>query len=667
MPEGLLPPVLVELRANITDFKAKMGEARTDIAKTADSTSFDKLATVGKAALMGVAGAAVGVGAVALKMADAWEQSHARLITAVHNLNENFSSIEGPLGSVEKKMEGFGFTNADVENAVARLAPATGSTSKAISEMALAADIAKARHMSLEDATQLLVKVQTGHVALLGRLGINVKDANGKLLDQDAAMKRLADTYGGAAKNNAETFAGKMQALKASSEDIAKNIGVALIPILEKAATVTADVIKWFEKHRTVAIALGIVVGGALLVAIGAYVVSMAAAAVATIAATWPILAIIAAVAAVAVGVGYLATHWREVWAEIQQLVGAAVDWIKSHFYVLVTIVGLPVVALYELYTHWSQIWAAITGVLSSAWNAIVNFFTSLPGNIVNGLESAAPAILAWWITLPIRILGLLASAAIWLVETGVHIIEGLAHGVEVGAVLLWNWYTSLPGRILSLLAAAGSWLLNTGIDILKGLVNGAEQGAIALWNWYTSLPGRIVGAIGDVGSWLLQTGKDLISGLIHGIESMAGNLANSVVNTVKNAVPGPIKSLLGISSPSKLMMEYGGYVMEGLRLGIVNEQGRLAGDVARVANTVTRLGSFNLGVSGNVLSGASGGAVASLGFATAVSGGTTVNVGGITVLQQPGEDSAALARRIRDELRNYARNNQTAVPVGLR
>jgi hypothetical protein len=62
-----------------------------------------------------------------------------------------------------------------------------------------------------------------------------------------------------------------------------------------------------------VTIPLAAAIGGVLLVAIGAYTVSMATAAIATIAATWPLLLVVAAVALVGAGIAILVMHWNQV------------------------------------------------------------------------------------------------------------------------------------------------------------------------------------------------------------------------------------------------------------------------------------------------------------------------------------------------------------------
>jgi hypothetical protein len=48
----MLPPVFVELRANIREFSAKMGEARAEMHETeaASKTTFTKMASIGKGA-----------------------------------------------------------------------------------------------------------------------------------------------------------------------------------------------------------------------------------------------------------------------------------------------------------------------------------------------------------------------------------------------------------------------------------------------------------------------------------------------------------------------------------------------------------------------------------------------------------------------------------------
>jgi hypothetical protein len=406
----MLPPVFVELKANISEFTTAMGEARNEVASLEKQGvgSFDKLAAFGKASLFAIGTAAVGVGTLSLHMADQFEQSHAKLETALKNAGSSFEEFQTPIGDAQKKMEQYGFTNAQTQEALANLTTALKDPKKALDDVALAADLAKFKHIDLADAATVVARAQEGNLRALKQLGIDlpvsasgaakleaaniklgkatddassylakhsdalstsskyhdayekllgkVEDAQKKVNDQSTAgekiIKGLSDAIGGQASASAETFAGKMAALKAQSEDVAKNIGMALIPILEKLMTAIKDVVDWFGKHKVIAEALGIVIGTVLVAAIGAYLVSLTTAAVesavgfATMVAGWASTAAAATAAGIATAIAsggitlviagivaaviFLATHWKESWETMKSVAEAVWHFIES-------------------------------------------------------------------------------------------------------------------------------------------------------------------------------------------------------------------------------------------------------------------------------------------------------------------------------------------------
>jgi hypothetical protein len=400
---SMLPPVFVELKANVSEFTTAMGEARTQVASLENKSvsSFDKLATFGKAALFGLGTAAVGVGALGVKMAEEFETSHAKLQAALKNSGTTFDAYATQIGDAQKHMEQFGFTNAQTQEALANMTTALKDPKKALDDLSLAADLAKFKHIDLASAATAVARAQEGNLRALKALGIDLPiaatnaaslakahdalakatdnatafinthaaayvegtkayDQYQKLLDkvtsaQDAVnvkasagteiMKGLADAIGGQAATQAETFSGKMAALKAQSEDVAKNIGMALIPILEKLVSAIKDVVDWFGKHKVVAEALGVVIGTVLVASIGAYLYSLGAAAAASVVhfaemiSGWVGLGaaedvatagaigfniatggIVLAIGAVIAAVVLLATHWRETWDMIKRI-----------------------------------------------------------------------------------------------------------------------------------------------------------------------------------------------------------------------------------------------------------------------------------------------------------------------------------------------------------
>ena len=405
---SMLPPVFVELQANVSQFTAAMGEARTEMTsvEAQGTSSFDKLAGFGKAALFGLGAAAVGVGVMGVEMADTFEASHAKLETALKNAGSSFDQFSSQIDVAQKSMEAYGYTNAQTQEALANLTTATKDPKKALDDLSLAADLAKYKHIDLADAATAVARASEGNTRALKQLGIDLpvastnaaqlakaNDALSAATDKASAflkvhsdavdssskyhaayetllgkvsaaqqavndkssagteiMKGLADAIGGQAAAQAETFSGKMQALKATSEDVAKNIGMALIPILEQLALAIKSVIDWFTQHKAIAEAVGIVIGTVLVAAIGAYLVSLGQAAVES---TINFAKMIA---------GWVATGAAATAAGIETAIATGG---------LTIAIGLVVAAIAYLATHWSQTWDAIKSVTEGAWHFI--------------------------------------------------------------------------------------------------------------------------------------------------------------------------------------------------------------------------------------------------------------------------------------------------------
>lgn len=291
---GFLPPVVAKLVADISGFKAGMADARSEMDKTA--AAHQKLAQTAKVAGGLIVAAAVPVAVAAVHMADAYEEAHARFQNAVKNTGGTLRTFQGQIDAVERKLTSLGFSNTEAESALATLTRASGSTTKALRDIALAADIARARNISLQSATDLLAKVETGHVALLGRYGIATKDAAGKTLSVEQALVSLSQKFGGQARQSAETFAGKLQVVRAEVTNLGTKLGQFLIPIIEQVIAKIIDIVNWFEKHRAVAVALAIAVGTVLTAAFLAWAAAAAVAAANTVIAMAPVIVAVGAI-----------------------------------------------------------------------------------------------------------------------------------------------------------------------------------------------------------------------------------------------------------------------------------------------------------------------------------------------------------------------------------
>jgi hypothetical protein len=220
-----------------------------------------------------------------------------------------------------------------------------------------ATDTATAAHKKLADMHAVVIsKTQAA--------GDNVTALGEKLKGQGAAA--------------ADTFTGRLDAMKAKIEDSAAAFGQKYGPALTAAGTaMTAMGAAW-------QVATGI--KEALTVATDAGTAADTAAATAEYVALGPILLIIAAVAVLGVALYELITHWSTVWGAAKEAVKAVWDWISVNWPLLLSIILGPITAAaYQIYKHWSDIKAGAADVvnyITGIWNGLVGFFTGIPGRL---------------------------------------------------------------------------------------------------------------------------------------------------------------------------------------------------------------------------------------------------------------------------------------------
>lgn len=115
---------------------------------------------------------------------------------------------------------------------------------------------------------------------------------------------------------------------------------------------------------------------------------------------------------------------------------------------------------------------------------------------------------------------------------------------------------------------------------------------------FFRDLPGKILNFLGNVGKTLLNVGWDLIRGLWNGLTAAGGWLFKQIGVFFGNLLPGWIKKLLGINSPSKVTAEMGKFLTLGLGVGITDPKSMnsVKGSVTDLATHVSN--SFQSAVS---------------------------------------------------------------------
>ena len=181
-----------------------------------------------------------------------------------------------------------------------------------------------------------------------------------------------------------------------------------------------------------------------------------------------------------------------------------------------------------------------------------------------------------------------------WIIDN----VWGNIKGIFDSAV---NVVLGIVDFLASMLTGDFSGMKDALIDIWNNLWNIIEEVVSGAWNLLSGAFGKLWDSISgwftDLGSDAKSWGSDVVTGLWEGIKGMGDWISKKVSGFVSDVIPGPVKKVLGIASPSKLMMEYGEDTGEGLALGIEDKQSRLQKTAQNVARTVEQGINSNINV----------------------------------------------------------------------
>lgn len=224
----------------------------------------------------------------------------------------------------------------------------------------------------------------------------------------------------------------------------------------------------------------------------------------------------------------------------------------------------------------------ALPSLLPMAVQAVVTIVQGLLENLPLIVEAALQLVLAI-VQGVIEAIPILISALPKII-TGIveFLLKSVPQIVQCGIQLLTSLVQALP-TIISAIVAALPQIINgivktllsnipaivqAGFDLLVALIQNLPAIISAIVAAIPQIIDGIVSAVVSMIPNLVSCGYNLMMGLKEGIKNAAAALWESVKEVVSGLINGA-KDFLGISSPSKVFREIGGYTMEGLSLGL--------------------------------------------------------------------------------------------------
>jgi TP901 family phage tail tape measure protein len=394
-------------------------------------------------------------------------------------------------------------------------------------------------------------KAGGGLNVLMDSLSSSTSNFNQKFED----VAKSGQNFGKDWAETQDTLAFKIKSLESAAQALGVKLGNVLIPAvtrllgyLQDLGRGVGEVVNWFKRHHDAAIALGAAIGGMLLFGIYTATAALWEMAVAVVAATWPFLAIGAAIAGVTYAVIYAYEHWSWFRTAVKA-VGDAFVWLwdevvqfVTHFGSIWSLATAPYVAAWHLiYDVTTSVWGDVSSFLSGAWSDLVGLWNDTGGVAVSAISDAWSSVSAAVSQEWDKIYGNLSQIwneiiRLWDATGGrlTFLIKDQFTIIATGVKIAWDLIKAQFQISLTLITG----IVKTGWDAVTGLFRIAWDLAYGITKTAWDLVNGLISGQIDLIVGILRAGWDIVLGAA----KTAWDLIKAAINIPLDAIKGAIQ-----------------------------------------------------------------------------------------------------------------------------
>ncbi|EJV86728.1 MULTISPECIES: phage tail tape measure protein [Bacillus cereus group] len=198
-----------------------------------------------------------------------------------------------------------------------------------------------------------------------------------------------------------------------------------------------------------------------------------------------------------------------------------------------------------------------IKTIISAAWNFIKTVFVTVLNFIKTTVQNAFNFIKNIIITVMNAIKNFIQAAWNFIKDTIIGAVRAFVNFVV-------DNFNKIKNTIFSVVGAIKDFIVNNFATIKKA-ITGTFTGIVDI---VKDVFGKVGTIVKNVAKDAVNWGKDIIAGIGEGMAAMGGWVADKAKGVV-SGIPKAVKKFFGIRSPSRLMMEFGGFITEGLGVGM--------------------------------------------------------------------------------------------------
>jgi hypothetical protein len=351
--------------------------------------------------------------------------------------------------------------------------------------------------------------------------------------------KTFADnvkTIGDAAKTSGSDVAGwaayqkqagvELSETVKTAEAMGDELGMVLLPALQAVLGPLRDFLGVIARNRLAAIAFAVVVGSLLAGALGSKLAGAFTDVKASAGAAWDVMETLLRRMGLLTAATEAQAAATDTATEAQEALDVAET--ANPIGLIIAVIAALIIVIILLATHWKTVWKDIQDVGLAAWHFI-------DAQLIQPFMAGADELVKWvdshWRLLAAIISTVLLGPAEFLISFIAARWAEFARLTSQVTDDVTGYFGRLPGRILSQLAALPAGLYNMGLNIVMGLIHGIEDQAGALLSYVGGLAGDVEHTFASAlhifspSRVFFMHGVNTMLGYINGVKSMAAQV----------------------------------------------------------------------------------------------------------------------------------------------
>jgi phage-related protein len=241
----------------------------------------------------------------------------------------------------------------------------------------------------------------------------------------------------------------------------------------------------------------------------------------------------------------------------------AVTGFLKKWGMVLLTVIGAPVRLVAGLVVSaWNKVKSTTVAVFTTVWNWLKNVWNGIKTTVSSAVTAIWGAVKGAFD----RVVGVVTAWGMKMLSKILTTWTAIKNTFLAGVQTIWNVIKSGWDKVFSVTNSLMTKVWNKITAIWGQIVSGVKAAGTKLWTAVSDMWGKVTGFFAGIN--LYEIGKNIIQGLINGISSMVETL-KTTMSDIANGIADKVREVLGIHSPSRVMMEVGFYTGEGLINGL--------------------------------------------------------------------------------------------------